>query len=119
MTQELEIMSNLLKFYLEEYSPVLSGNMVREILNTEIIKINDHEVMFVIDAPFYDMKKWREKGVIVHTGDVIENVTDYAQSVNDEGGFGSHNESMHWVNRVCNFVASLVPNAEIDNKLEL
>lgn len=119
MTQEVQIISNLLKFYLEELSPILSGNMVREILNAELVSVSDNEVTFCINAPFYDMKKWQETGAIIHTGTDFGGVTDYARQVNESGGFGSKNESMHWVNRVCDMVARLVPDAEVDNRLEL
>lgn len=121
MTQELQIISNLLKFYLEESSPILSGNMVREILNAEIVEINDHEITFCINAPFYDLKKWKETGAIVPAPAPKKwsSFTDYAMWVNDSGAFGTHNASMHWVNRVCDMVARLVPNAEVNNKLEV
>lgn len=132
MTQELHALSDLIKFYLEELSPVLSGNMVREILNAELVEVNDHEITFCISAPFYDTKLWKEKGVIVNSGESIQigigkhtfkanygGITDYAMWVNEVGAFGSHNKSMHWVNRVCDMCARLIPNAEVDNRLEL
>ena len=132
MTQELHALSDLIKFYLEELSPVLSGNMVREILMAELVNVSDHEVTFCISAPFYDMKLWREKGVIVHSNLHINiyggksthasaygDITDYAMWVNELGAFGSQNESMHWVNRVCDMCAHLIPNAEVINRLEL
>ena len=132
MTTELHALSDLIKFYLEELSPVLSGNMVREILMAELVEVNDHEITFCISAPFYDMKLWKEKGTIVHNNLHINayggkgthawaysDMTDYARIVNDAGAFGSHNKSMHWVNRVCDMCARLIPNAEVDNRLEL
>lgn len=119
MTTELHALSDLIKFYLEELSPVLSGNMVREILMAELVEVNDHEVTFCISAPFYDITRWEKEKVIIHTNANYGGVTDYAALVNRAGAFGSHNKSMHWINRVCDMCARLIPNAEVDNRLEL
>lgn len=79
-------------------SPVLSGNMQSMI---SLGYGNDgYEV--IIQAPFYDEKKWRKEGLIVHTGANKNGITDYAESVNDFGAFGSHNKSEKWANRVIN-----------------
>jgi len=119
MTQELQTLSTLIKMYLEQLSPVLSGNMRNEINTTHLLRVNDHDVLFCVEAPFYDMKKWKETGVIVHTNKKIDKITDYAMWVNEVGAFGSHNESMHWLNRALNDVARVMPNAEVINELEL
>lgn len=119
MTQELDQLSSLIKFYLEEMAPILSGNMFREITTAELVSVSDNEVTFCINAPFYDMKKWRENGAIIHTGKKYGDISDYAMWVNDVGAFGKHNKSMHWVNRVCDMCARIMPNAEVINKLEL
>ena len=119
MTYELQTLSTLVKMYLEELSPILSGNMAREIMIAELVSVSDNEVTFCINAPFYDMKKWKEQGVIVHTGKSYGDVTDYAEQVNKNGAFGKHNKSENWVNRALYECAQLVPNAEVINKLEL
>lgn len=138
MTEELQTLSTLVKMYLEELVPILSGNMAREIIIAELVEVNDHEVTFCINAPFYDMKLWRERGIILHSGQTVElkinkppykvkhtfkanygNITDYAMWVNEKGAFGTHNASMHWVNRALNEAALMMPNAEVDNRLEL
>lgn len=123
MTKELQALSALVKMYLEEMAPILSGNLYREIVIAELVNVSDHEITFCINAPFYDTKEWRKKGVIIHTNKVYKkeygNITDYAMWLNDVGAFGTHNQSMHWVNRALNEAASLIPNAEIINKLEL
>jgi len=119
MTQELFNLSTLVKMYLEELSPILSGNMAREIMLAEIVEVKDNEVTFCINAPFYDMKLWREKGIISHTGKSHNGISDYAMWVNEVGAFGTHNKSMHWVNRALNEAALMMPNAEVNNRLEL
>lgn len=119
MTKELDQLSTLIKFYLEEMSPILSGNMFREIATAELVSVSDNEITFCINAPFYDMKKWKETGAIVHTGKKYNGMSDYADIVNQSGAFGRHNESEHWVNRVCDMCARIIPNAEVINKLEL
>lgn len=96
-------------------SPILSGNMLMNIKqeNTNTI---------LIEAPFYDLKKWGKEGIIVHTGENRNGKTDYAVDVNLEGGFGTHNKSEHWVNRcivsVCQIVANEI-GAEVINELPL
>ena len=119
MTEELQMLSTLVKMYLEDLSPILSGNMAREIMLAELVEIKDNEITFCINAPFYDMKKWRETGTIIHTGKKYGDISDYADIVNQMGAFGKHNKSEHWVNRAVNQAASYMPNAEIINKLEL
>lgn len=77
-------------------SPVLSGNMKSMIKS--VIQDGD-TAKIVIDAPFYDMKKWEKENVIVYTGENISGRTAYAEWVNRLGGFGTHNKSEKWVNR--------------------
>lgn len=119
MTYELETLANLVKMYLEESSPILSGNMFREIATAELVDVKDNEVTFCINAPFYDMKKWRKTGVIVHTGKKYGSISDYAMWVNEMGAFGTHNKSEHWVNRALFDAALMVPNARVICELEL
>lgn len=110
---------NLLLINLINKSPVLSGNMATSIglgLTTPI------ECEVIIEAPFYDMKKWKKDGAIIHTGENKNGKTDYAFWVNELGGFATHNKSEHWVNRaiyeVVKEVASMM-NATVINELEL
>lgn len=128
MTEELQTLSSLVKMFLEERSPILSGNMMREIVLAQYVEINDNEVTLCIDAPFYDMKLWKEKGVILHkylTGkpgiasEKWPDVISYAHWVNEVGAFGTHNKSMHWVNRAINEACSFMFDAELTNKLKL
>lgn len=84
-------------------SPVLSGNMQYHI---QLGYEDDYVIK--IEAPFYDMKEFKKKGVIVHTGKSVNGVTDYANWVNEAGGFGSHNKSEHWVNRVINECCNII-----------
>lgn len=121
MTLELQTLSTLVKMLLEHETPILSGNMEREIMTAKLVSVNDHEITFCINAPFYDVNLWKQKGVIVHTGSPKKwpSMTDYANWVNQIGAFGTHNKSMHWVNRAVNDAARMIPNAEIINKLEL
>ena len=44
--------------------PVLSGNMS--------MSISENGMEIIIDAPFYDMKRWLKDGTIIHTGRVID-----------------------------------------------
>lgn len=119
MTYELQTISTLVKMYLEELAPILSGNMFREIATAELVNVSENEVTFCISAPFYDMKKWKETGVIVHTGKKYKDMSDYADIVNQSGAFGKHNSSEHWVNRTLEFACGFLPNAEVINKLEV
>lgn len=105
MTESEKSLMKLELFYktyseLNKNSPIMSGNMKSFIIFTG----NDVRIY----APFYDIKKWKKSGEIVHTGESIYGFTDYAQWVNQVGGFGTHNKSEHWVNRVCNDVADMV-----------
>ena len=133
MTYELETLANLVKMYLEESSPILSGNMYREITTAELVNVSDNEVTFCINAPFYDVSLWRRTGVIVHSGETVTlkngvkhsyyayygSITDYAMWVNDMGAFGTHNKSEHWVNRALFDAALMVPDARVICELEL
>ena len=83
-------------------SPVLSGNMK--------MNISESGMDIVIDAPFYDMKQWNEKQVIVHTGAIINGRTAYAEWVNRLGAFGRHNKSEGWVNRAILEVVNIIAN---------
>lgn len=100
-------------------SPILSGNMVSNI-HTGMQGTNTREI--VIEAPFYDLKKWQKEGVIVHTGETLFGKTDYASLVNDFGGFGTHNQSEGWVNRAILQVVFTIANkigAQVINELQL
>ena len=87
-------------------SPVLSGNM-KSFIKTDI-KADSMDI--VIDAPFYDMKRWEKDKVIVHTGAVVNGRTAYAEWVNRLGAFGRHNKSERWVNRAILEVVQAIAN---------
>ena len=100
-------------------SPVLSGNMKSHI---SIVSVEPKEITIAIEAPFYDMNEWKKTGKIVLTGKTYGEITDYAEWVNKSGGFGKHNQSMHWVNRVLNECCLAIANqkgAEVINELPL
>ena len=114
MQEIIEKMKSLMFSNLVLSSPVLSGNM------KESIKQDGEQI--IIEAPFYDMKRWQKDGVIVHTGKVINGFTDYAYIVNQFGAFGKHNKSEGWVNRAILDVVNTVANeigAEVINELGL
>jgi len=113
MTEIVEKIHSLLLSNLMFMSPVLSGNM-----KANIKENGDREI--VIEAPFYDMKKWRESGAIIHTNKMIYGKTDYAEWVNKIGAFGSHNKSEHWVYDTILSVAIVIANeigADVINEL--
>ena len=114
MENTIEKTSALLFSNLALNCPVLSGNMLTE------IKQDGNQI--IIEAPFYDLKLWEEKNIIVHTNEVIDGNTDYALDVNLYGGFGKHNKSEGWVNRailqVVNTIASEI-GAEVINEIGL
>lgn len=115
----VEKMTSLLFASLLTSSPILSGNMKSFI---KINKYSQNECEIMIEAPFYDLKKWRKEGTIIHTGAVIKGQTDYAELVNKAGGFGSHNKSEKWVNRACVEIATIIANeigGTVINELEL
>lgn len=78
-------------------SPILSGNM-QSFIQLDYIP----EPVVKIAAPFYDGRLWKDKHIIVHTGESHNGYTNYAEAVNEVGAFGRHNQSEHWVNRVIN-----------------
>lgn len=88
----------LLNWNLIMESPVLSGNMQSFIQMGSV----DSDYAILIQAPFYDTKEFRKKGVIIHTGESKNGKLHYAKDVNLSGGFGTHNKSEGWVNRVVN-----------------
>lgn len=119
MDDTVEKLTSLLFSVLITSSPVLSGNMQSLI---QIDRFGIDESSIVIDAPFYDMKRWQKEGVVVHTGATIYGKTSYAEWVNNLGGFATHNKSEHWVNRACVEVANIIANeigATVINELEL
>lgn len=95
-------------------SPVLSGNTKSGI---GLYSMGENEITVVVDAPSYDLKRWRDEGIIAHDGRF-----NYAESVNRAGGFGRHNASEHWANRACFDAARAIASemgAEVINELEL
>lgn len=88
-------------------SPVLSGNM-QSLIQVGLQGSDTREI--IIDAPFYDPKKWEKEKVIVHTGEVIDGRTAYAEWVNKYGAFFKHNKSEGWVNRSILEVVTAIAN---------
>lgn len=88
-------------------SPVLSGNM-QSMIQTGLQGSSTREI--IIDAPFYDATKWNKDKVVVHTGEVINGKSAYAQDVNLYGAFFSHNKSEGWVNRAIKEVVEVIAN---------
>lgn len=112
---------NLVSAELSINCPVLSGNMKS---NLEIVDIRANEITICISAPFYDLKEWKETGVIKFTGSPKKwpQFTDYAYWVNKSGAFSRHNKSQYWVNRSIYNSATTVANeigAILVNRLPL
>ena len=119
MDNSVEKLTSLLFATLVTSSPVLSGNMKSFV---QISKYSENECEIVIDAPFYDTKKWQKDKVIVHTGETYNGKSAYAETVNRSGAFGTHNKSQGWVNRACVEVAEIIANeigATVINELQL
>ena len=115
----IEELHSLLYSNLLFSSPILSGNMISNI-HTGMQGTNTREI--VIEAPFYDIKKWQKEHVVVHTGKTEDGFTDYAWLVNKFGAFGSHNKSEGWVNRAIMEVVETIANkigAQVINDLQL
>ena len=104
MDELKEFLKSSLLWTLVTKSPILSGSMQVHIQPTW----SSDGTIIVIEAPFYDQKEWRKNQRLVYTGESKYGFTDYAQWVNDAGGFGRHNKSEHWVNRVVNQVCKEV-----------
>jgi hypothetical protein len=116
---DAEKLYNSVLYSLHTRVPILSGNMAM-FINT--VESYGNEFVISIEAPFYDRKEWKKTGAIKHTGETRNGKTDYAQWVNDSGAFGTHNKSMHWVNRVCVEAATVLASeigATVINELEL
>ena len=116
---DIEKLHSIVFYNLHSQSPVLSGNM-RSLIQTS--QAYGTEFVIVIDAPFYDLNEWKKSKTVIHTHEIINGKTAYAQMVNDIGAFGRHNKSMHWVNRVCVQAATMLASeigAEVINELEL
>lgn len=95
--------------------PILSGNMFN---NIEMEDLQKDFARIGISGPSYDLKKWRQEGIIEHTG-----LYDYAVSVNNVGAFnGKSKKSKHWANRsivnACRVIGQIY-NAEVIIDVEL
>lgn len=88
-------------------SPVLSGNM-QSMIQVGLQGSATREI--IIDAPFYDARKWNKEKVVVHTGEIIHGRSAYAEWVNDYGAFFTHNKSEGWVNRAIKEVVEAIAN---------
>lgn len=107
MNEIVEKIHSLLASALILESPVLSGNMKQHI-SSYIPDGNTSEI--IIDAPFYDLKKWEKTKVIVHTGETINGRTAYAEEVNRIGAFGKKNKSTGWATRTIHSVVDSIAN---------
>ena len=106
MDDVVEKIHSLLFSSLVMSSPVLSGNM-KSYIKTDLTTDSRN---IIIDAPFYDMKRWKKDGTIVHTGQSFNGITAYADWVNKKGAFGRHNKSEGWVNRAIKSVVDTIAN---------
>lgn len=100
--------------------PVLSSNMRNHIEIGSVV--GENEMSVVITAPYYDQTEWNKHKKIVLTGKAVNGKYHYAEEVNLFGAFGKGNKSMHWVNRACMQVATVIANeigATVINELEL
>ena len=102
MKTSIDQLHQLIYYNLVLNSPVLSGNMQMFIQQGFS---GEYQSEIYVKAPFYDMTQWKKTGTIVHTGAVKNGFTDYAFWVNEAGGFGTHNDSEKWINRVLNMCA--------------
>lgn len=107
MDDIVEMIHSLLYNILVIESPVLSGSM-KSMIQSGMEDPSTREL--IIDAPFYDVKRWEKDRTIVYTGDVIQGRTAYAEWVNRLGGFGTHNKSEEWVNRAVHEVVDAIAN---------
>lgn len=106
-------------FALRITAPVLSGSMKQHM---QLVSYTPDEVVYEIDAPFYDTNKWAKTGVIEYTGADYGGITAYAKWLNDMGAFGSGNSSRHWINRILAEICSNFANeigGEFINELGL
>ena len=88
-------------------SPVLSGNM-QSMIQVGLQGSSTREI--IIDAPFYDAKRWYKDKVVVHTGETHNGKTAYAEDVNKYGAFFRHNKSEGWVDRAVREVVEVIAN---------
>lgn len=112
----LEKIYKLLFETLKNNSPVMSGNMKAHI-KVKKVDLTSGEVVIEISGPSYDIQKWKNTGVIIHT-----HKYNYADIVNRVGAFGRPNKSTHWVNKACNEACQTIANeigAILNNELEL
>ena len=105
MDDVVEILHSLLYNVLIIESPVLSGSM-KSMIQTGMDTPSERQI--IIDAPFYDLKKWNEDKTVVYTGSIIQGRTAYAEWVNRLGGFATHNKSEKWVNRAIHEVVDAI-----------
>ena len=94
-----EELQQLIYYNLIVNAPILSENTQNMISALGLYGLDpvNNEARILVTAPSYDMNQWKKNKVIIHNYDY-----DYAKSTNERGGFGKHNDSEHWVNRVIN-----------------
>ena len=112
MSPEMLYLYNRMPYKLIGAAPVLSTNLRNHI---KLVSANDTEIVFVIEAPRYDVNKFTKTGKISYTGDR----PDYAVWLNDLGAFAKHNKSEHWVNRALFEMCHEVRNALGKKRVEV
>ena len=95
----------LLQNALKVNCPILSGNMKSGI---RVKSMNENEIVLEIEAKFYDVAEYERSRKIVYTGENKNGITDYAEMVNREGAFGTHNKSENWVDDTCLDVCNVI-----------
>lgn len=98
INSDMERIYNLVVTALRANAPVMSGN-TRDSIRVDISSGN--KLVIVIDPKFYDISTWKSSGVIIPSSDIRSGLLSYAESVNNNGAFGTHNSSQGWIKRVC------------------
>ena len=93
---DVEKLYNLILVSLRANAPRLSGNTKSSIHTS---RQWGREFTIVIDPDYYDVNLFKQTGRIQKVAGK-HGSSSYAQSVNEKGAFGSHNKSMHWINKV-------------------
>lgn len=114
VSEDIAFLTLVIGTYLHAQAPIMSGNTQRSI---RVSRISERKVVLVIDPKFYDVNYWKKTGKIRYTRNAFYdekkekirykyswhkdmNMKSYAMFLNEVGAFGTHNKSMHWVNRV-------------------
>ena len=118
----VEKLHTLLSTNLVAQCPYLSGNMGKNISTTYY---GEHTARIRIAGRFYDTNRFKKDGTIVFKNtqeNIKAGIRSYAMWVNELGGFATHNDSEHWVNRACYDTVKAIADeigAVVINKLPL